>query len=819
MIKIFISKSVKYVFFAVLLLLPLIDNNPYHLRLATTIGLYTILALGLNVLVGLSGLLDMGYIAFFAVGAYTYALLASPQFGIHLPFVMVLPMAAGFAVVLSLVIGLPTLRLRGDYLAIVTMGFAEINRILLQNLDRPFNITNGPNGIVQIDPPAVGGVKFLTASSYYYLIMFFAGAAYVIYTMLNRSQIGLRWRALKDDTIAAASFGINVSLFRVLAFAVGSVFAGVAGVLFAGWQSAVFPQNFTLNELITLYCMVILGGVGNPAGAALGVSVLIVIPELLRGYSIYRMIIYGLVLVVMMIYRPQGILPAKPLQPRLKVLPTNKKIKLFASKINTENVLEACNISKRFGGLTALSGVSFTLKKGEVLSIIGPNGAGKTTLINILTGVNKPSDGEFFLDGEKISGLKPHQIYMKGLSRTFQNLRLFNNMTVIENVMVGLPQKDYDRAAIALEFLGTELSQKRDMLAENLSYAYRKTLEIARAIVSNPKVVLLDEPAAGMNPVEVEMLMGRINALKKLGYSIVLVEHQMPLVMGISDNIIVLDQGQKIAEGPPEEIRQNPLVTQVYLGDGSNAKPKPKNKVVNMCEGKPLLELKGLEASYGHIRALPGIDLSVRRGEIVSLLGSNGAGKTTTIKTVLGSLKPDKGSVFYKGKDITGISPSETVKMGLGIVPEGRRVFARMTVDENLDIGASCSENKQAAKNKEYVFSLFPRLKERRNQKAGTLSGGEQQMLAMGRALMTEPELLLLDEPSMGLAPIVVDKIFETIQELNLKGTTILMVEQNANRALEVADRGYVLKNGRIVVEGTSGRLLEDTELKTAYLG
>lgn len=802
-----------------ILLFPIIDNNPYHLRLATTIGLYTILALGLNVLVGLSGLLDMGFVAFFAVGAYTYALLASPQFNIHLPFLIIMPIAVGLAMLLSLIIGIPTLRLKGDYLAIVTMGFAEITRILLQNLDRPFNITNGPNGIVQIDSPALGKFNFLSANSHYYLIMFFAGIAYIFYMLLARSHTGLRWRALKDDAIAAASFGINVSYFRVLAFAVGAIYAGIAGVLFAGWQSAVFPQNFTLNELITLYCMIILGGVGNPIGAVLGVSALVIIPELLRSYSIYRMIIYGLVLIVMMIYRPQGILPAKPLQPKLKALSGGKKIKFSAPEIKTKIVLEARNICKQFGGLNALQDVSFQLKPGHVLSIIGPNGAGKTTLINILTGINQPTTGEFFFDGEKINGLKPHQIYKKKLSRTFQNLRLFNNLTVIENVMVGVDKGEYNLAVRALEFFGGQLVDKLSDSAENLSYAHRKILEISRALACNPKVILLDEPAAGMNPIEVVALMDKIRLLKNSGYSIVLVEHQMPLVMGISDNIIVLDQGRKIAEGTPEEIRLNPLVAQVYLGT-ERLSVEPGNKVVKIREGAPVLKLDSIQTSYGNIKALHDVNMSVCEGEIVCLLGSNGAGKTTTIKTILGSLKPDKGHVIYKGREITGINPSEAVKMGIGIVPEGRRVFARMTVEENLVLGASINtDSKQVGKNKEYVFSLFPRLKERRYQKAGTLSGGEQQMLAIGRALMTRPELLLLDEPTMGLAPIIVDKILETLYELNLSGTTILMVEQNARRALEIADRGYVLQNGKVVVEGASNKLLIDDDLKTAYLG
>ena len=292
-----------------LVLLPLL-RNAYYLRLVTTMGMYTGLAMGLNVMVGQAGLLDMGYVGFFAVGAYSRALLASPQLGIHLPFAVTLGVAVSAGLILSLIVGLPTLRLRGDYLAIVTMGFSEVIRILLLNLDRPINITNGPNGIIRVDPISIAGFSFDTPKSNYYLILGFAAIAYFAYQRLDRSVTGLRWRAVRDDHIAAASLGVDIAKYRVLAFAVGSIFATTSGVLFASWQGAVFPQNFTLAELITLYCMVVLGGAGNPKGTLVGVVTLTVLPELLRGYSVYRMLIYGAALVAFMSLRPGGVCDA-----------------------------------------------------------------------------------------------------------------------------------------------------------------------------------------------------------------------------------------------------------------------------------------------------------------------------------------------------------------------------------------------------------------------------------------------------------------------------------------------------------------------------
>ncbi|HHV78146.1 MAG TPA: ATP-binding cassette domain-containing protein [Firmicutes bacterium] len=789
-------------------LLPLFDSNPYHLRLLTTISLYVVLALGLNVLVGLAGLLDMGYIAFYAIGAYVYALLASPQLGVHLPFLTVLPLAVLIAVGVSLLIGLATLRLRGDYLAVVTMSFAEILRIFLTNLDRPVNITNGPNGIVEIDPPRFGALTIATPQQNYYLLLLFALAAYLVYTRLIRSQTGLKWRALRDDVIAAQSLGVDPLHYQMLAYATGAAFASTAGVLFSAWQGAVFPQNFTLGELITVYCMVILGGTGNQTGTLLGVVALVLVPEILRTYSVYRMAIYGILLVIMMIYRPQGILPQKPGLCSMPRGGCRKERKVGLAPCN-EPVLVVRNITKRFEGLLVLDGVSFELRRGEVLSIIGPNGAGKTTLINILTGVTKPDDGEFFLKGKKLNGLKPHTVYKLGLSRTFQNLRLFKGMTVAENVLVGLDLTAATGAGDVLEFLDRDLALRQDQPADGLSYAHRKILEVARAIAGNPEVILLDEPAAGMNPAELQELMERINTLKHEGYSIVLVEHQMPLVAGVSDRVIVLDHGRKIAEGPPENVMADQGVVEVYLGH----QIPYYERAISQLTSRPMLELSEVEAGYDRVKVLHGISLEVKQGEVVCLLGANGAGKTTTIKTILGSLKPDRGKICFKGEDITGENPFRVVRKGIGLVPEGRRIFSRMTVEENLKLGSSDADAM------EYVYSLFPRLKERRQQRAGTLSGGEQQMLAIGRALMMRPELLLLDEPSMGLAPVMVDRIFEAILELNRNGTTILMVEQNARRALQVAHRGYVLQNGRIAAAGPSRQLLESETLRSAYFG
>jgi len=235
---------------------------------------------------------------------------------------------------------------------------------------------------------------------------------------------------------------------------------------------------------------------------------------------------------------------------------------------------------------------------------------------------------------------------------------------------------------------------------------------------------------------------------------------------------------------------------------------------------RPLLEVKDVDTNYGPVEVLRNISISINEGEIVCLLGPNAAGKTTTLKTILGLVAPVKGSIHLEGKRIDGRRTQEIVALGVTMVPEGRRLFAQMTVKENLEIGAELRTDKEAIqKDLDRVVELFPRLKERYAQKAGSLSGGEQQMCAMGRALMAHPTVLLMDEPSMGLAPILVEQVFDIIKEINSQGTTIFLVEQNASMALEVANRGYVLQTGEVVLSDTAENLLQSEEVKEAYLG
>ncbi len=289
-----------------LLALPPMVGN-YWAQVLGDIGIYVMLGIGLNVVVGFAGLLDLGYVAFYAIGAYGYALVASPQFGIHIPFWFMLPGCVALAALGGTLLGIPVLRMRGDYLAIVTLGFGEIIRILLNNLDP---ITNGPRGLLRIDAPTIGDFAINSPFRWYYMILAGIFLSAFIADRLNNSRIGRAWIAMREDQDAAAVMGINILKYKLLAFTIGASFAGIGGAIFAARQGSIFPENFSLMVSINVLCLIIIGGMGSIPGVILGAVVLIGFPELLREVQQYRMLVFGGLLVVMMIFRPTGLIPS-----------------------------------------------------------------------------------------------------------------------------------------------------------------------------------------------------------------------------------------------------------------------------------------------------------------------------------------------------------------------------------------------------------------------------------------------------------------------------------------------------------------------------
>jgi len=503
-------------------------------------------------------------------------------------------------------------------------------------------------------------------------------------------------------------------------------------------------------------------------------------------------------------------------------------------------LLRTENLTRRFGSLTALDSVDLDVESGAIHSIIGPNGAGKSTLFNVITGLYKPSEGRVFFRDEEITGEPPHVVARRGIARSFQESDVYLGLTVGENVRIAAQASDEmrrslrkkasslqpvtDRGRAILGDIG--LASLEGEQARNLSHGDRRKLEIALTVVNGPDLLLLDEPTAGMDKQD---SLGTVEMIERLAderdITIVMIEHDIEILMSISDTVSVLQNGHLIAEGPPSRVKRDESVRKAYLGAGTEHSPIDDRSDSESAEGaresaspnRSLLTLQDIHAAYGQSSVLRGVSLEVGEGEAVSLIGRNGVGKTTTLRTIAGVLTPTEGSVQFDGEDITSLPDFQRMQHGVSYVPEDRQIFPELTVAENLRMGTIGGTEHQFTV--EEVYELFPRLRERRDSQGQQLSGGEQQMLAIARALVGPTELLLLDEPTEGLAPQIVADVIEIIEDVRDAGVTVLLVEQNVNAAMTVANQHYVLHQGEIAYEGTTPELRDATDVIDRYLG
>ena len=526
------------------------------------------------------------------------------------------------------------------------------------------------------------------------------------------------------------------------------------------------------------------------------------------------------------------------------------------------SLLSVKDVTVRFGGITALDKVSLNLNRGEILGLIGPNGAGKTTLFNCISGVFEPDEGVIRHEGRSLRGLKPHQRAQRGIARTFQNLQLWPSMTVADNVKVpvdalgkrnllsdalGLPYSVHaekaatEQARAILHVL--DLLPHEHTLAGDLPVGLQRKVELARALAMRPRLLLLDEPAAGLDAEETVRLADLLTLVRdRFKVSMLLVDHDMSLVMRACHYIYVLDFGKLLARGRPEEIRRDPKVIAAYLGEASEELPAPLEEVQAVVvepaavltpddvpaelveithgfdtQGAPLLEVRGLAAGYGPIEVIRDVNLYIKPGEVVACIGANGAGKTTTLRAVSGMIRPRAGHVVLDGEDVTGHRPEDVVRRGMIHIPQGRGIFPKLSVEDTLRL---TSYSGHIGEDYEPAFRVFPRLRERRRQLVGTLSGGEQQMVAMARALLVRPKLVLIDEMSQGLAPTVVQELFRLLDAFRSQGIAVFLVEQFVDSALAVADRAYIFEQGTVAHEGDAAELRRDKSLIAAsYLG
>ncbi|MEY2476380.1 MAG: branched-chain amino acid transport system ATP-binding protein livF, partial [Actinomycetota bacterium] len=497
-------------------------------------------------------------------------------------------------------------------------------------------------------------------------------------------------------------------------------------------------------------------------------------------------------------------------------------------------VLTCEDVTVTFGGLQALRDVALEVREGEIVGLIGPNGAGKTTLMECISGFQPVDRGKIVYRGSDLLALTPGQRADAGIGRTLQNVRLFPYLSVVDNVRVAL-HRHMDHGVLSHAFaLPAARAEERAILkraqalvelmgmtgfaekyASELSYGTLRVLELACMLALEPTMLLLDEPASGISQKETEALGPLLLRIKEeTGATILMIEHDMPLIMGLADWIYVLDAGQNLSSGSPAVVQADAQVVEAYLGTPNEQRKiaaSVKTHVEEDTEADMLLEVDGIDVFYDKVQVLYGVDVHVRRGERIALLGTNGAGKSTVLKAASRLIPLGAGTIRWKGVDVKELRTEELVRRGLGQVPGGRGLFPTLTVLENLRMGGYIYKDpKQVDAEVERVIHYFPWVKERLEQKAGTLSGGELQQLATGRALMTRPELLMIDELSLGLAPVVIERLMDTVQQLHdEEGLTVLIVEQQASFALGYTDRAYFLEKGEVRYEGDSAGLAE----------
>jgi branched-chain amino acid transport system ATP-binding protein len=804
----------------------ILRGDGYQLYVIALVGLTAIVGIGLNVLLGLSGQISLGHVAFYAIGAYTVAILSTR---LDLSFWLALPSAAALATLAGALLAVPALRVRGPYLAMVTIAFGFV---VEQGAAEWSGLTGGWNGLIGIPPPRVASYEF-NDRDIAFLVLALTIVTVALYARLSASPWGKAMRAVRDSETASLSIGLDPTRIRTAAFAISAGAAGVAGGVFASLSNFISPDSFPFFQSILFLLVVMLGGADRVFGPLIGATIVVLLPEILSFLAGYRLLFVGALMLIVLRLAPSGVVGlVAPLferrKPQRTAQPAGDASEYLGSgSAGQDLAVEGLSVS--FGGVRALTDLTFRAQPGAITSLIGPNGAGKTTALNLICGFYRADAGSVRLGERELAAMSSHQVARAGIARTYQTSQLFATLTVRDNILIAMrqgrlgiatlmaPDRHPEHRAVAeslLAFVGYRGPLEQP--AGALAHVDKRLVEIARALAIRPSVLILDEPAAGLDAADTAAVGELLQKVAAAGLAVLLIEHDMTLVMRVSSHVVVLDAGAKIAEGPPAQVAADPVVLKAYLGEGrpvdrARRRPLP-------AAGETLLATQALCAGYGPSTVIRDVALRVGEGEAVGVLGANGAGKSTLMRALSGLNRPVTGEIRYLGERVERASANRIAGRGLVLVPEGRQVFPELSVLDNLRLGAFAHPRDGSAAI-ERVLARFPPLRALAHQRAGLLSGGEQQMLAIARGLMARPRVLMLDEPSLGLAPRLLEELYDLLAELREEGTTILLVDQVATLALTVADRAYVLKSGAVAHSGAAAAMRDDPTLLQAYLG
>jgi branched-chain amino acid transport system ATP-binding protein len=800
------------------------------ISLITQIAIYMLYGAGVNLLVGYTGLVPFGASVFF--GCATYAVAIAMRGAVNNEIVA-LAIAVVFSLLLAAAIALLILRRRGLYFSLLTLAFSQI---AFEIAFKWTDVTGGENGLQGVPRP-----WFASDWSFHAFTIVAVALGMGLLWRIAHAPFGRLLQALRDNEQRVRSLGYNTFRIKFEAFVIMGGVVGFAGALLAFMLRGAYADNLNWQHAGDSLLMTVMGGVHHFLGPLWGAIAFILLEDRLSAVTESWWLIFAPIVMVFALASPEGMqglvfraigredwtltrrgVPPRP--ERIEPWRGGGDAHLDAGR----PVLEVRGLHKRFGSLIVAGDVHLDVHPFRLHSLIGPNGAGKTTFFNLLTGLLRADAGEIRFDGRVITHLPVHRRIRLGLSRSFQILSVFRNLTTFENVRVAVQarsnlQNSLWRDAYQLADVNARtwsllaavgLEARAAEPCANLSHGEQRLLEIAIALATDAKLLLLDEPLAGLAEADREVVGALIRQLAAT-HAVLLIEHDIDRVLALSDRITVLHQGRVIADGKPAEVANNQDVITAYMGTARAGGPRPtvQAEVARVAATKPLLALEQVRAGYAGSLVLTDLDLVVHEGEAVALLGRNGVGKTTMLRAITGTVQKSAGRIVMDGADITHARPYEINRRGISIVPEGRRLFPNLMVMENLQIAA-----RAGGASFDEIFGLFPKLRVLQRARAESLSGGERQMLAIARALTVPSRLILLDEPFEGLAPAIVQEVMDALVRLRGR-VAMIIVEHHAETVLPIVDRAYVLVNGQVAYEGSAKALEADAVLQARLLG